>query len=42
MRERAALLRGTFEAGPVADPGTPGGKIWSVRAALPLNQGDPA
>ncbi|MFJ8654515.1 sensor histidine kinase [Streptomyces rochei] len=42
MRERTALLRGTFEAGPVADPETPGGKIWSVRAALPLNQGDPA
>ncbi|MGW5599423.1 sensor histidine kinase [Streptomyces rochei] len=42
MRERAALLRGTFEAGPVADSGAPGGKIWSVRAALPLNQGDPA
>ncbi|MFC7893367.1 sensor histidine kinase [Streptomyces sp. NPDC057381] len=42
MRERAALLHGTFEAGPVADPGSAGGKIWAVRAALPLNEGEPA
>ncbi|MGC9380821.1 sensor histidine kinase [Streptomyces sp. MH13] len=40
MRERAALLRGTFEAGPVADPDPPGGKIWLVRAVLPLTEGD--
>ncbi|MFE0819702.1 sensor histidine kinase [Streptomyces sp. NPDC058847] len=42
MRERAALLHGTFEAGPVADPDPTGGKIWAVRAALPLNEGDHA
>ncbi|MFF9099956.1 sensor histidine kinase [Streptomyces rubrogriseus] len=40
MRERAALLHGTFEAGAVADPGPAGGKIWAVRAALPLTEGD--
>ncbi|WEO95274.1 histidine kinase [Streptomyces sp. FXJ1.172] len=39
MRERAALLGGSFEAGP--EPG-PGGGRWAVRAALPLDQGDPA
>ncbi|MFJ7770627.1 sensor histidine kinase [Streptomyces sp. NPDC097107] len=40
MRERAALLHGTFESGPVADPGSTGGKIWTVRATLPLTEGD--
>ncbi|MFH8978835.1 sensor histidine kinase [Streptomyces sp. NPDC017890] len=40
MRERAALLHGTFEAGPVADPDSAGGKIWTVRATLPLTEGD--
>ncbi|MET9496790.1 histidine kinase [Streptomyces sp. NPDC006552] len=44
MRERTALLGGTFEAGP-AQPG-PGGGIWRVRAVLPLDvpapEGDPA
>ncbi|MFE6590374.1 histidine kinase [Streptomyces sp. BB1-1-1] len=40
MRERVALLHGTFEAGPVADPGSTGGKIWTVRATLPLTEGD--
>jgi signal transduction histidine kinase len=35
MRERVALLGGTFEAGP-------DGPCWTVRAALPLTQGDPA
>ncbi|WP_217140189.1 sensor histidine kinase [Streptomyces sp. AC627_RSS907] len=40
MRERAALLHGTFEAGPVADPASAGGKLWSVRATLPLTEGD--
>jgi signal transduction histidine kinase len=39
MRERAALLHGTFEAGP---EDTPGGTVWSVRAELPLTEGDPA
>ncbi|CAL9530475.1 hypothetical protein SUDANB58_04035 [Streptomyces sp. enrichment culture] len=39
MRERAALLRGTFEAGP--EPAGDG-KIWVVRATLPLTEGDPA
>ncbi|MFF5469584.1 sensor histidine kinase [Streptomyces achromogenes] len=33
MRERAALLGGTFEAGP-------GDGLWTVRAALPLTEGD--
>lgn len=49
MRERAALLHGTFAAGPVADPGPAGGETWAVRAALPLteaalppSEGDPA
>ncbi|MGW2127977.1 sensor histidine kinase [Streptomyces coelicoflavus] len=40
MRERAALLHGTFEAGAVADPGAAGDKIWAVRATLPLTEGD--
>ncbi|MFV0133608.1 sensor histidine kinase [Streptomyces sp. HMX87] len=40
MRERAALLHGTFEAGPVAAPAPADGKIWAVRAALPLTEGD--
>ncbi|WP_225827341.1 sensor histidine kinase [Streptomyces naphthomycinicus] len=34
MRERAALLGGTFEAGPHD-------ALWSVRATLPLTEGDP-
>lgn len=39
MRERAALLGGTFEAGPEpAGVGT----VWAVRATLPLTEGDPA
>ncbi|MEU0191951.1 histidine kinase [Streptomyces afghaniensis] len=33
MRERAALLDGTFEAGP---EDSPDGKIWAVRASLPV------
>jgi signal transduction histidine kinase len=40
MRERAALLHGAFEAGPVADPDSAGGTIWAVRATLPLTEGD--
>ncbi|WP_399889018.1 sensor histidine kinase [Streptomyces sp. BBFR51] len=44
MRERAALLHGTFEAGAVtdtdSDPDSAGGKIWAVRATLPLTEGD--
>ncbi|GAB2726409.1 sensor histidine kinase [Streptomyces bullii] len=39
MRERTALLGGTFEAGPES---TPDGKIWAVRATLPTTEGDPA
>ncbi|WP_039933672.1 sensor histidine kinase [Streptomyces viridochromogenes] len=34
MEERAALLDGTFEAGP---EDSPEGKVWVVRAALPVN-----
>ncbi|MET8569628.1 histidine kinase [Streptomyces sp. NPDC004783] len=37
MRERAALLRGTFAAGP--EP-TADGRIWAVHATLPLTEGD--
>jgi signal transduction histidine kinase len=39
MRERTALLHGTFEAGPETADGT---KVWAVRATLPLTEGDPA
>ncbi|MFF9807727.1 sensor histidine kinase [Streptomyces coeruleorubidus] len=42
MRERAALLDGTFEAGP---EDSPDGKVWAVRAALPVHdtaEGDTA
>ncbi|MFF3936770.1 sensor histidine kinase [Streptomyces phaeofaciens] len=35
MRERAALLGGTFEAGPE-------GTTWTVRASFPVTEGDPA
>jgi signal transduction histidine kinase len=34
MRERAALLGGTFAAGPE-------GALWTVRATLPVTEGDP-
>ncbi|MFD5449578.1 sensor histidine kinase [Streptomyces sp. NPDC003470] len=37
MRERAALLHGTFDAGP--EP-APGATVWAVRATLPLTEGD--
>ncbi|KOX39464.1 chitinase [Streptomyces sp. NRRL F-4707] len=40
MRERAALLHGTFEAGAAAGPGPAGDRIWAVRATLPLTEGD--
>lgn len=40
MRERAALLHGTFEAGAVADPDAAGDTIWAVCATLPLTEGD--
>jgi hypothetical protein len=33
MRERAALLGGTFEAGP-------DGALWAVHATLPVTEGD--
>ncbi|MFF8741544.1 sensor histidine kinase [Streptomyces californicus] len=36
MRERAALLGGTFGAG--AEPGGGGAKIWRVRAELPVRE----
>lgn len=42
MRERVALLGGTFEAGPTRDPDSADGKIWAVHALLPLTEGDSA
>ncbi|MFE7765716.1 sensor histidine kinase [Streptomyces sp. NPDC057438] len=39
MRERVALLGGTFDAGPES---AAHGKIWSVRATLPVTEGEPA
>ncbi|MBL3666565.1 two-component sensor histidine kinase [Streptomyces sp. M2CJ-2] len=36
MRERAALLHGTFEAGPENSADGTGGKLWVVRATLPV------
>lgn len=39
MQERVALLGGTFEAGPESSEH---GKIWSVRATLPVTEGEPA
>jgi signal transduction histidine kinase len=38
MRERVALLHGVFAAGP---EDSPAGKVWVVRATLPLTQGEP-
>ncbi|MEU6877915.1 histidine kinase [Streptomyces sp. NPDC046712] len=38
MRERVALLDGEFEAGPV--PADDGGKVWRVRAVLPVDTND--
>ncbi|MFE4669547.1 sensor histidine kinase [Streptomyces sp. NPDC056716] len=37
MRERATLLHGTFGAGP---EDAPQGKIWAVRACLPVAEGE--
>nr|WP_241267193.1 histidine kinase [Streptomyces scabichelini] len=37
MRERAALLDGTFESGPDTSPESRDGKIWTVHATLPTN-----
>lgn len=37
MRERAALLEGSFEAAPETSAE---GKIWAVRATLPVTEGD--
>ncbi|MGW6153734.1 sensor histidine kinase [Streptomyces sp. NPDC055144] len=37
MRERTALLHGTFETGPESGPD---GKIWQVRAELPVDPAD--
>ncbi|MFE5190184.1 sensor histidine kinase [Streptomyces sp. NPDC056628] len=42
MRERVALLGGTFEAGPTRDPRSADGTLWAVRALLPLTEGDSA
>ncbi|MER7171779.1 sensor histidine kinase [Streptomyces mesophilus] len=39
MRERAALLKGSFTAGPAPDAY---GKIWRVRAELPVTEGESA
>ncbi|MGP9018516.1 sensor histidine kinase [Streptomyces sp. BR1] len=38
MRERTALLGGTFESGP--EPGADGGRIWRVWAELPITEGE--
>ncbi|MEV4938235.1 sensor histidine kinase [Streptomyces zaomyceticus] len=38
MRERVALLDGTFDAGPVTDAG--GRRRWRVRAELPMDASD--
>ncbi|MGX1914362.1 sensor histidine kinase [Streptomyces phaeochromogenes] len=40
MRERVALLHGAFEAGPVGDPASADGKTWTVRATLPITEGE--
>ncbi|WP_151478082.1 sensor histidine kinase [Streptomyces albicerus] len=40
MRERVALLHGTFEAGPIEDPASADGKTWTVRATLPITEGE--
>ncbi|KUL25558.1 sensor histidine kinase [Streptomyces regalis] len=40
MRERVELLGGTFEAGPDEDRDSIDGKIWVVRATLPVTEGD--
>ncbi|MDH2387338.1 histidine kinase [Streptomyces sp. HNM0663] len=37
MRERATLLAGRFDSGPTA--AADGGKIWRVRAELPMDEG---
>ncbi|MFJ5775710.1 sensor histidine kinase [Streptomyces sp. NPDC093094] len=37
MRERAGLLHGTLEAGP---EDSADGKVWAVRATLPVTEGD--
>jgi hypothetical protein len=42
MRERAALLGGTFEAGPTGNPASPAAKVWAVHATLPAAEGEPA
>ncbi|MFF8195890.1 sensor histidine kinase [Streptomyces bobili] len=41
MRERAALLGGTFAAGP-EDAAGPEGPLWTVRASLPVTEEDRA
>ncbi|MFF7857783.1 histidine kinase [Streptomyces sp. NPDC007904] len=40
MRERVALLHGTFEAGPENAPDGTDGKLWVVRAKLPVTDTD--
>ncbi|MFF8287765.1 sensor histidine kinase [Streptomyces sp. NPDC016309] len=40
MRERIALLGGVFAAGPAPAPGDGTGKIWRVRAELPVAEDD--
>jgi hypothetical protein len=39
MRERAALLGGTFAAG-LEDTAGPEGPLWTVRASLPVTEED--
>ena len=40
MRERVTLLHGTFEAGPEGSETPEGGKTWTVRATLPITEGE--
>ncbi|MEV8317576.1 histidine kinase [Streptomyces sp. NPDC059900] len=40
MRERTELLGGTFDSGPESSAATDDGKVWIVRATLPVDPSD--